>query len=61
MDPFLTEQQIEELVNFDYIEQDLSDLIEEQNDFNMNEYLNSNYDRDWERIHKSGAYINRTL
>ena len=44
MDSFLTEQQIEELVNFDYIEQDLSDLIEEQNDFNMNEYLNSNYD-----------------
>ena len=44
MDPFLTEQQIEDLVNFDYIEQDLSDLIEEQNDFNMNEYLNSNYD-----------------
>ena len=44
MDSFLTEQQIEELVNFDYIEQDLSDLIEEQNDFNMNEYLISNYD-----------------
>jgi len=44
MDPFLTEQQIEELVNFDHIEQNLSDLIEEQNDFNMNEYLNSNYD-----------------
>jgi len=44
MDPFLSEQQIEELVNFDYVEKDLSDLIEEQNDFNMNEYLNSNYD-----------------
>jgi hypothetical protein len=44
MDSFLTEQQIEELVNFDHIEQDLSALIEEQNDFNMNEYLNSNYD-----------------
>ena len=44
MDSFLTEQQIEELVNFDHIEQDLSDLIEEQNDFNMNEYLPSNYD-----------------
>jgi hypothetical protein len=44
MDSFLTEQQIEELVSFDHVEQDLSDLIEEQNDFNMNEYLNSNYD-----------------
>ena len=44
MDSFLTEQQIEELVNFDHVESDLSDLIEEQNDFNMNEYLNSNYD-----------------
>jgi len=44
MDPFLNEQQIEELINFDYVAEDISDLIEEQNDFNMNEYLNSNYD-----------------
>jgi hypothetical protein len=36
--------QIEELQNFDFIEEDLSDLIEETNDFNMNEYLNSNID-----------------
>ena len=43
MNPFLTEQQIEELVNFDQYE-DLSDLIEEEQEFNMNEYLNSNID-----------------
>ena len=36
--------QIEELQNFDFIEQDLLDLIEDTNDFNMNEYLNNNYD-----------------
>ena len=36
--------QIEETSGFDFIEQDLSDLIEEENNFNMNEYLNSNYD-----------------
>jgi hypothetical protein len=36
--------QIEETHGFDFIEQDLSDLIEEENNFNMNEYLNSNYD-----------------
>jgi len=44
MDSFLTEQQIEELVNFDYVAEDLADLIENQQEFNMNEYLNSNYD-----------------
>ena len=43
MDYYLSEQQIEELVNFDQYE-DLSDLIEEDQDFNMNEYLNSNID-----------------
>jgi hypothetical protein len=43
MDYYLSEQQIEELVNFDQHE-DLSDLIEEDQDFNMNEYLNSNID-----------------
>jgi hypothetical protein len=36
--------QIEELQNFDFIEEDISELIEERNDFNMNEYLNSNID-----------------
>ena len=36
--------QIEETHGFDFIEQDLSDLIEEETDFNMNEYLNGNYD-----------------
>ena len=36
--------QIEELQNFDFVGEDLIDLIEEENDFNMNEYLNSNYD-----------------
>ena len=36
--------QIEELQNFDFIEEDISDLIEETSNFNMNEYLNSNID-----------------
>ena len=36
--------QIEETSGFDFIEQDLFDLIEEENDFNMNDYLNGNYD-----------------
>ena len=36
--------QVEELQNFDFIEEDISDLIEETNNFNMNEYLNSNID-----------------
>ena len=36
--------QIEELENFDFIEEDLSELIEEDKNFNMNEYLNSNID-----------------
>ena len=45
MDCYLSENQIEALANFDYVEQDLADLIEEdQNKFNMNEYLNSNID-----------------
>ena len=43
MDYYLSEQQIEELVNFDQHE-DLSDLIEEDQNFNMNKYLNSNID-----------------
>ncbi len=36
--------QIEELENFDFFEKDLIDIIEEENEFNMNEYLNSDYD-----------------
>jgi len=44
MDRYLTEQQIEELVNFDYVSEDLEDLIEDQQDFNMNDYLNSKID-----------------
>ena len=44
MDYYLTEQQIEELVNFDHVYQDLEDLIEDEQDFNMKEYLNSNID-----------------
>lgn len=36
--------QIEEISGFDFVEQDLLDLIEEENDFNMNDYLNNNYD-----------------
>ena len=40
----MTEQQVEELVNFDYIEKDLADLIEDEEKFNINDYLNSNID-----------------
>ena len=43
MDSYLTEQQVEELVNFDYVSEDLSELIEEEK-FNVNDYLNSNID-----------------
>ena len=35
--------QVEEMENFDQYE-DLSDLIEEEQEFNMNEYLNSKID-----------------
>ena len=44
MDNYLTEQQVEELVNFDSVEQDLMDLIEDTQKFDMEEYLNSNID-----------------
>ena len=44
MDYYLTEQQVEELVNFDHVYQDLEDLIEDEQDINMKEYLNSNID-----------------
>ena len=43
MDHYLNEQQIEELVNFDYVSEDLSELLEEEK-FNVNDYLNSNID-----------------
>ena len=36
--------QIEETPGFDFIERDLTELIEESNNFNINEYLNSDYD-----------------
>ena len=36
--------QIEELDNFDFVEKDLIDIIEEDNDFNMKDYINGNYD-----------------
>jgi len=44
MDNDLTEQQVEELINFDSVEKDLMDLIEEEQKFSMDEYLNSNID-----------------
>tara|TARA_B100000073_G_C23324312_1_gene408040 strand:- start:95 stop:232 length:138 start_codon:yes stop_codon:yes gene_type:complete len=44
MDCYLTEQQVEELVNFDSVEKDLMDLIEEEQKFSIEEYLNSNID-----------------
>ena len=36
--------QIEELQNFDFVEEDLVDLIDEDDKFNINEYINGNYD-----------------
>jgi len=36
--------QIEESFGFDFVEQDLAELIEEEHNFSMNEYLNSNID-----------------
>ena len=44
MDYYLNEQQIEELENFDHIANDLSELFEELEEFNMKDYLNSNID-----------------
>jgi hypothetical protein len=35
--------QIEELQNFDFVGEDLVDLIEEDK-FNLNDYINGNYD-----------------
>lgn len=36
--------QIEELQNFDFFGEDLTDLIEENEDFNIKDYINGNYD-----------------
>ena len=36
--------QIEELENFDFVGEDLTDLIEENDQFNMKDYINGNYD-----------------
>ena len=44
MERYLNEQQIEELVNFDYVEQDLADLVDDEQKFDINDYLNSNID-----------------
>ena len=44
MDHYLNEQQGEELVNFDYVEQDLADLVDDEQKFDSNDYLNSNID-----------------
>ena len=44
MDYYLTEQQVEELTNFDHKCEDLEDLIEDDQKFNLNEYLKSNID-----------------
>ena len=40
MDNYLTEQQVEELVNFDYMEEDLEDLIQDPEKLDINDYLN---------------------
>ena len=50
MDHYLTEQQVEELVNFDHIYEDLADLIEDEQKFDINEYLKSNIDYWYEII-----------
>ena len=44
MERYLNEQQVEELVNFDYVEQDLAGLIDDEQKFDINDYLNSNID-----------------
>ena len=44
MDYYLTEQQVEELVNFDHVYENLEDLIQDEQKFDMNEYLKSNID-----------------
>ena len=44
MDTYLNDTQLEELINFDSVEKDLMDLIEEEQKFSMDEYLNSNID-----------------
>jgi hypothetical protein len=36
--------QIEDLENFDFVERDLFDLIQDDNEFNMKDYINGNYD-----------------
>ena len=44
MDYYLTEQQVEELVNFDHVYENLEDLVQDEQKFDMNEYLKSNID-----------------
>jgi hypothetical protein len=44
MNPF-DDIQIEELENFDYIsDDDFAELYEDASDFNLNDYINGNYD-----------------
>ena len=50
MDYYLTEQQVEELVNFDHVYENLEDLIQDEQKFDMNEYLKSNIDYWYETI-----------
>ena len=48
--------QIEELQNFDFVEEDLGDLIDEDSKFDIKNYLNGNYDywvTDWKLSTKS--------
>ena len=36
--------QVEEMKNFDFVSEDIEDLVQKQKDFNMKEYLNGNID-----------------
>ena len=36
--------QVEEMENFDFVSEDIEDLVQEQKDFNMKECLNGNID-----------------
>tara|TARA_Y100000385_G_C12747345_1_gene489418 strand:+ start:112 stop:246 length:135 start_codon:yes stop_codon:yes gene_type:complete len=36
--------QVEEMENFDFVSEDIEDLVEKQKEFNIKEYLNGNID-----------------
>tara|TARA_A200000159_G_C7027621_1_gene216577 strand:+ start:193 stop:363 length:171 start_codon:yes stop_codon:yes gene_type:complete len=40
----LSEKQVEELINFNHVETDLADLIDDQPQFDMEAYLNGTID-----------------